>query len=160
MAGRLYTLSVLGLWLASMSWLVVEKVLPPLMGGDPPDYDAVLATAERPPDCWKIIWKDETIGFAGSKVVSHDDGGRELRSLVQFEQVPLDSMMSELLGMWATVVRPLLGGPAYRLDAQISTQVWFDQENRLEGIDTVLNLADMPELMTIRGHVTRKASWT
>src|SRR5512137_2113364 len=101
MLGRLYHLLVVLLWLASMTWLVVEKVLPPLLGGTPPDYDAVLAARDRAPDCWRIVWKEQTIGFAASRVIRPAGAEREMRSVVQFEKLPLEELLAELLAVFA-----------------------------------------------------------
>ena len=78
MASRVYQLFVVALWLSSMTWLMVEKVLPPLMGGNPPDYDAALFRPEPEPDYWKITWQERSIGFAASQVYPDREGGREI----------------------------------------------------------------------------------
>ena len=49
MYGRWYTTAVVFCWLASMTWLVTTKILPPLQLGDPPSYAAIVA-AQRGPE--------------------------------------------------------------------------------------------------------------
>ena len=42
-------------WLATMTWLVVEKVLPGLQQGEPPNIRSVYAAADREPQVgWKV----------------------------------------------------------------------------------------------------------
>ena len=42
MYSRWFNAAVVVLWLATMSWLVTEKVLPPLLVGEPPSYHQVI----------------------------------------------------------------------------------------------------------------------
>jgi hypothetical protein len=151
----MYHLLVFVLWLTAMSWLVVEKVLPPVLGGSPPDYDSVLTDATPEPVCWRIRWNDETLGSVASQVVEHPDGISEMRSVVRFDSLPLESMLSELLGVLAKVAQPLMGGAEdYRITAVLATQLWFDDERRLQGFHTILDLGDVEGFVTIRGRVT------
>jgi hypothetical protein len=155
MLGRLYQLLVVLLWLASMTWLVVEKVLPPLLGGTPPDYNAVLAARGQAPDCWRIVWKEQTIGFAASRVIEPAGADREIRSVVQFEKLPLEELLAELLGVFAKLTAPLLGGHSnYRIDALLATRLLFDDQRRLKEFRTRLDVGEMASLLSIRGTVT------
>ena len=42
MLSRWSNIAIVLFWLATMSWLVVTKFLPPLRIGQPPDYHAIL----------------------------------------------------------------------------------------------------------------------
>ena len=155
MPERLYHLLVFVLWLASMSWLVAEKVLPPLLGGHPPEYDAILGARDQAAVCWRIVWKEQTIGYAASRVVEPASGEREMRSVVQFEKLPLEELMAQLLGLFAKFTAPLLGGQSgYPIDALLATRLLFDEQRRLKEFRTRLDLGGIPGLMTIRGRVT------
>ena len=76
MFGRIFNGLVVVFWMIAMTWLLAEKVIPPMLGGDPPDYQSVLEPAdeEKLPDAWKIRWKDKTVGFAASRVELRPDG--------------------------------------------------------------------------------------
>lgn len=150
MASRVYQLFVVALWLSSMTWLMVEKVLPPLLGGTPPDYDAALLQAEPAPDYWKLSWQDRPIGFAASRVFHDRQDGRELRSAVQFENVPLDALVSQLLGPW-TRMFGLAGDADLRISATLGTRVWFDAAGVLTGFQTRLLLKDSPVQIVAHG---------
>jgi hypothetical protein len=77
MGSRVFNTAVILVWLAAMSWLVVEKVLPPLQVGEPPNYRAILADqANRSAVCWSIRWNDKLIGFAASMVVTRNSQPR------------------------------------------------------------------------------------
>ena len=49
MHSRWYSVAVVLLWLATMGWLVSQKVLPSLVIGEPPDYQAILAVQRGAP---------------------------------------------------------------------------------------------------------------
>ena len=153
MASRVYQLFVVALWLSSMTWLMVEKVLPPLMGGTPPDYGAALFRPEADPDYWKITWQERSIGFAASQVFPDREGGRELRNAAQFENVPLEALMAQVLGSW-TRVFGLAGDADLRISATIGTRMWFDATGNLTGFQTRLILKDSPVLVLVHGKVS------
>ena len=154
MAARLYYLFVVLFWLASMSWLVVEKVVPPLMGGSPPDFRSALAEPEEEPDFWKITWNGRRIGFVITQIMDGDNGTRERRGVVRFEDLPLESMLSELLGAFAPFAQPLLGTTQdYEIQAVLATRLAFDEDRRLTGFRTVLDLAETPSFLTVNGRV-------
>ncbi|MFV1964218.1 MAG: hypothetical protein ACC628_02255 [Pirellulaceae bacterium] len=155
MAARLYYLLVFLFWLAAMTWLIVEKVMPPMLGGNPPDYRSALAEPEEEPDCWKITWNGQSIGLVVTQIVDRAPRGREMRSVVRFEDLPLESMMSELLGAFASFAGPLLGTtPDYKIQAVLATRLAFDENRRLTEFSTVLDLAETPGFLTVSGRVT------
>lgn len=154
MTHKIYHATVILLWLVAMTWLVVEKVLPPLMGGDPPDYNSVLAARDPPPVWWKITWNDETMGYAGSRVVTHGPQGSEMRSVVQLEKVPMESILSELMGAMARFMTSWRSRQAdLRIDALVATQLWFDAERRVSAFHTRVGFGEIEDALTIDGVV-------
>ena len=56
MSSRWFNTAVVVLWLATMSWLVKEKVLPPLLIGEPPSYPEIIEAQNRePPVGWEVF---------------------------------------------------------------------------------------------------------
>ena len=49
MSSRWFTLVVVLFWVATMSWLVVMKVSPPLVRGEPPNYQRIVAQVQKHP---------------------------------------------------------------------------------------------------------------
>ena len=90
MMHRLYPIAVVVFWLATMSWLVVAKVVPTLRGGDPPNHLAADVAQRRglPPTVWEMRWNFSEIGWAASKVGEQPDGATEILSRVQFTEAP------------------------------------------------------------------------
>jgi hypothetical protein len=140
-------------WLASMSWLVVAKVAPPLVGGQAPDYRAPLAEAPRnpPPVAWRLLWEERDIGHAVTRIRPADQGGTELRSLVQFKQLDVQKGLQQLLGPFSRLL-PSLGND-FRLDLAIASRVQFDRQQAIRGLDSSIQVADMPHVLNLHGAV-------
>jgi len=93
MYNRAFNVAVVILWLTTMTWLVSQKVLPPLLVGEPPHYKSVLeAKATEPSVGWKLVCEGRPVGSAWSRLVRHDNDVREIRSRVCFEELPLDKI--------------------------------------------------------------------
>jgi hypothetical protein len=148
MGSRAFNTAVVLVWLAAMSWLVIEKVLPPLQVGEPPNYKAILAgAAEQPPVCWAIRWNDQPIGFAASVIITRDDNMREIHSRVFFSQLPLDQMAPGWLG---AIVRPMLASVG-TLDMDAQSQLQIDPLDHLAGFESKVRLANIPEAIRMTG---------
>ena len=63
MANRIFVSAVVVLWLGSMSWLMVDKVLPSFQDGEPP-----IAAGLEPGVhvAWQVYWSDRPVGYAAS----------------------------------------------------------------------------------------------
>ncbi len=66
MEHRWFKVVVVLFWMGTMTWLVVEKVLPPLYRGEPPSIQSVYGGMEpdSPPVCWTVSWDNKPIGWA------------------------------------------------------------------------------------------------
>lgn len=122
MYGRLYWTGVIGLWLASMSWLVVHKVLPPLQFGDPPSYGSVLRSEEAArPVGWKMLFNDRPLGWAITSVEKTPEGGASLHSHVRFNRLPLGEMgPSWLFALWWVIDQPV---PPVKMDVESTVEI-------------------------------------
>lgn len=143
-----YNVLLIGLWLAMMSWLVVAKVLPPLLRGEPPTYRTILA-AENSQVAWDITCDDRSIGFATSTVVPLEDGVKELRSEVNFWELPLESISPLRLGAFVRLPDGQTQGVS--LVAKAAFEV--DPLGRLLGFDSTLELGLLPEPIHVHGAV-------
>lgn len=156
MSNRWFNAGVLVFWLVAMSWLLAEKVLPPLMMGEPPDYDAALAVGEEavdpPPVCWRLQWDGRVIGTAASRPVATADGA-ELRSVVRFTRLPVKNLIGQLLGAMAPLVNASLGEDEFTPNMLVATRLQFDHERQLDNFQTVVDLPDMPQFIDLDGQV-------
>ena len=91
MNSRWYNTAVVVLWLATMSWLVTEKVLPPLLVGEPPSYRQIIEAQNRdPPVGWQVLWKGQPLGWALTDTKLQPNGlTTEIHGRVHFDALPL-----------------------------------------------------------------------
>ena len=150
MLNRWYVIAVLACWLASMGWLLVEKILPTLREGDRPQYVDVLPDVEAPPRevRWAIHYGDRILGQARSLSIREDDGSGRMESTVQFDKLPLREIMSNLLGALGTLLNPLLAGnddPSMTVESKMEV----NSEGRLDSFVTDLSIVDLPNLIRV-----------
>jgi hypothetical protein len=141
-------------WLATMSWLVVVKILPPLRVGEPPSYGSVLQqSVEQQPVCWSIRLQDKSIGWAASKTVRRKDGITELYSRVYLADLPLDELAPGWLG---SVLKPALRnfGP---LDVDKKSRLVIDPLGRLVGFDSRVRVGEIPDVIKVQGQIEGSA---
>ena len=141
MGNRIFVAVVVLLWATTMSWLVVDKILPPFLQGEPPKA----GTLRDEPVCWDISFEDRPIGHAVSQLVPGAMATTELHSRVLLEDVPLREMapqwMSSLVGSMGHV----------RLDTR--TRLTLDSLGNLSSFQTKVWLNELPSVVRISGHV-------
>lgn len=162
MFGRLFTGIVIVFWAVTMIWLFSEKVIPPLLDGDPPDYASVLTAShdDELPEVWRLRWTEggqdqvTTIGYAVARSVAHPNGRIDRLSYVEFEDLPLDTILSELLGPLSAVMKPIMQDTrGLELDMTVATRMRFDKEKRLTSFDTTIDVGDIEDFLKLRGGV-------
>lgn len=156
MFGRIFNGLVVVFWMIAMTWLLAEKVIPPMLGGDPPDYQSALepATQEKLPDAWKLRWKERTVGYAASRVEERATGELDRMTFVEFKDLPLESILSEMLGPVAAIVKPLLqSSHGLDLDMIVATRMTFDRDHKLSRFDTTIDLSDYQDFLRLEGTV-------
>jgi hypothetical protein len=109
-------------WCATTSWLVVAKILPSLVPGSPPGYQALYASNNRLiPVAWTVLWKDQPLGWAISRSSRGGDGSLAVESLLHFDRLPI----GEMLPAWT---KPLVGAAIDR-----GAQFAFESRGALAG---------------------------
>ena len=109
-------------WCVTTTWLVVAKILPSLLPGSPPGYQALYASNNRLiPVAWGVLWKDQPLGWAVSESVRDDDGGVGVETILHFERLPID----ELLPGWmkTLVGRALDGSVVFDFEARSTLSI-------------------------------------
>ena len=94
MANRVFVSAVIVLWLGSMSWLMVDKILPSLHEGEAP-----LAAGYEPgvPVAWKVYWGDRPVGTAASVRRPGVLNTTSIENRVVLEDVPLLDLVPVLM---------------------------------------------------------------
>jgi hypothetical protein len=150
MGNPAFNVIVVLFWLATMSWLVVAKIIPPLRIGEPPTYSTIVEeSTSEPPACWAIRMKGRTIGWAANAVVRQPEGISSFYSRVYLAELPLD----ELAPAWvSTILRPVF--PNLNL-VDLDKQSWFsvDPLGRLSDFESRVRLAGIPDAIRVSGTV-------
>jgi hypothetical protein len=132
---RIFVAVVVVLWLVTMSWLVVVKILPPLDQGLPPSYRGLRAGTEA---CWRIFWNDRPLGWAVNRVEEGSHDTRDIRARVLLSQVPLADLAPSLIASFVEGVGNI------SLDAK--SRVELDTLGNLSGFETTLAVNDVPTI--------------
>lgn len=154
MGNHPFNVIVILFWLATMSWLVVAKILPPLRLGDPPSYTTVLQEgADLSPVCWSIRLQDRSIGWAASKTVRRKDGITEMYSRVYLSDLPLDELVP---GWLSSVLKPSLGNFGL-LDIDKKSRLVIDPLGRLVGFDSRVRIGEFFDVIKVQGQIEGSA---
>jgi len=150
MNSRWYNTTVVVLWLATMSWLVVKKVLPPLLVGEPPSYQQVVEAQNRdPPVGWNVLWKGKQLGWALTDTKLQPTGLTEIRGRVHFDTFPIGAMMP----IWLQPFLGLVKKPVDQLRMDASSELLIDTFGRLLRFDSAVQLHPLIEKISMRGTV-------
>ena len=150
MGTRFYNSVVVVFWMATMSWLLVDKLWPTLRVGDPPNYHNILKAQQgETTNAWAIHWNDRLAGWSLGKLVQNDTQMRELHSRVFIAELPLEQMVPRWLG---GVIKPILHR-AGRLDMDMSGRLDIDPLGRVAGFASSMRLAGIKDAVTVRGTV-------
>jgi hypothetical protein len=151
MQPRWFNIAVLVLWLLTMGWLVTEKVLPPLLIGEPPKYENVIdATANEPgePVAWDLSINNKPLGWASSQTAARDDGVVELVSQVHLQRFPL----AELAPTWLANMLDPDGSGQGEMQVDMLTTVEL-VANKLRSFHTAVDLGSLKDAIRIQGEV-------
>ena len=150
MYSRWYNVAVVLLWLATMSWLVVDKVVPPLLIGDPPNRRTILeAKRHEPPVGWKIAFNQRSLGWALSTTTRQPSGLTEIGSRVHFDEVPL----GELIPNWLRGLMRLGDLPLGELQMDAESNLVVDALGQLSRFQSTVRLAPLDNLVKLSGEV-------
>ena len=142
MANRAFVFAVVVLWLGSMSWLMIDKILPSLHEGEPP-----LAAGFEPgvPVAWKVSWGDREVGYAASKRTPGVLGTTNLENRVVLEDVPLLDLVPALM-------RRVVGDiGSMKFDAR--TTLEFDSLDNFSKFESRVAINEVSSVLELDGKV-------
>ncbi len=135
MYSRWVNTAVVLLWLSAMSWLVIQKVLPPLLVGDPPNYRTILeARQDEPPVGWEISLDDRALGWAISSTTEMPGESVQISSKVHFDRLPVHALLPGWIGTAIQLSDSELG--ELRMDAESTLTV--DMLGHLVAFESIL----------------------
>jgi len=142
MANRVFVCAVIVLWLGSMSWLLIDKILPSLHEGEPP-----LAAGFEPgvPVAWKVSWGDREVGYAASMRTPGVLGTTNLENRVILEDVPLLDLVPALM-------RRVVGDiGSMKFDAR--TTLEFDSLDNFSKFESRVAINEVSSVLELDGKV-------
>jgi hypothetical protein len=150
MHARWYSITVVLLWMVTMGWLVVEKVAPALLQGDPPTRAKIIAKdLNSPPVGWKMSLKAQRLGWALSETKPQATGLNEIRGRVHFT-MPLQDLMP---GWAQPFFSRLLEKPPAHLRIEARSVLTIDPLGRLVRFDSTVQLDPLNQTIGLRGTV-------
>jgi hypothetical protein len=150
MGTRSFNLIVILFWLATMSWLVAAKVLPPLRVGEPPNYVSIIEQSqEQAPVCWSIHLQDRKVGWAAIRIIHRADGITDLYSRVYLGELPWDEMAPGWLGAVLKPVFDDLGA----LDFDKCSRLVIDPLGRPVAFELRVRMGNLPDAIKVLGQI-------
>lgn len=120
MFSRWYTIAVALFWMAAMGWLFQQKLLPPLLVGDPPNYRTILneEVADDLPVSWDVFLNDRELGKAVTRIERQKENVAvsEIQSMVDLNDLPLREIAPAVFNLFSK----LLGDDPNSVDSRIS----------------------------------------
>ena len=130
MTSRWSSIAVCLLWAITMGWLIAEKVLPPLMLGEPPSYRAIAyARSDQATIGWNVLVNDKRVGSAVSTAVKTAEGSTEIQSHVHFDYLPVEEMAPRGL---RALVGPVIAPQAGRVPMDCRSTLTVDRGGPLD----------------------------
>lgn len=142
MGNRIFLGVVIVLWVSTMSWLMVARILPPFFHGEPPTRGR---PEPGPPVCWRIEYDNRPVGIAVSQVVDGVMGTTEIHSRVRVEGIDLHEMAPQWMNYLVRQVGEI------RFDTR--TRLALDSLDQLAWFDTRVWLNDFPIVVKMTGRV-------
>jgi hypothetical protein len=150
MYSRWFNAAVVVLWLSAMGWLVMAKVLPPLLVGTPPSYDTILqAQRGEPPVGWRMIFNGKELGWALSTASALPDRMTEVRSWVHFDRIPLEDLTPD----WLRALVPLPVEPIGNLEMDARNTMLVDPLGRLASFQSEVRVSPLKTLVKMSGEI-------
>jgi hypothetical protein len=143
MANRVFVAAVIVLWLGSMSWLMVDKILPTYYDGQAPlaaGFETNVHVA------WKVSWGGRPVGHAASIRLQGVANTTTLENRVVLEDVPLLDLVPALM-------RQVVGEMGrMKLDAR--TTLEFDSLDNFANFHSRVSINDISPVLQLNGEVT------
>ncbi len=150
MHSRWFEVAVVLLWLATMSWLVSQKIVPPILTGRPPNYRTIVeARQSEPPVGWNMLCNNRSIGWGLSSTVSLPHELTEIRSRVHFARLPLE----EVAPGWLGRMFKQLDEPRFKLSLDVKSILTIDPLGRLSYFESAVKLDPLDQKIKIDGTV-------
>jgi hypothetical protein len=145
-----YALLVVVFWLVTTGWLFVTKIIPTLLPGTPPGYQALYTTDGRLlPVAWTVQLDGETLGWATSRADRLAAGGMRVESLLHFDRLPLD----EVLPAWTRLLVRQSFPQSTVLTLEAAGRLEINGKGQLTSFSSTIDLPDGMDRILLTGTV-------
>ncbi|MEQ8211172.1 MAG: hypothetical protein RH917_15200 [Lacipirellulaceae bacterium] len=142
MLNRAFILATVVLWLGSMAWLVVDKIMPSFYDGDLPVASGLNANE---PVAWEVEWSGKHVGFAVSLLREGIQGTTEVHNQLALDEVP----MLELAPAWMRSTVEGMGN----LRFVAKTRIEFDSLDNFSAFESGISINDVAGIVKMSGRV-------
>ncbi|MEN0110020.1 MAG: hypothetical protein AAF805_04790 [Planctomycetota bacterium] len=139
---KLYAAGIVLFWLAAMTYLVVDRILPP-WGGDPAPISRIVRQQE--PLAWRVAVDGHPVGVAVLQAVPTPVGSTDVLSTLELDRVPAPKSPP----IWLAPLVKSIGDVGVSLD----TCSRFDAFGSLVSFDTSLQITDYAQQIRLSGAV-------
>lgn len=146
MGNKIFVAVVSLLWGATMSWLLVAKILPPFFNGDPPSTGVPLKNQAV---AWSIEVDGASVGYAVSQMVPGALDTTEVHSRVSLTDIPL----REIAPHWMASLVQNIGD----IHLDMRTRTTIDPLGNLASFDTKVWVNELPSAIRMLGTVRDEA---
>lgn len=137
-------------WCVTSGWLLVEKILPSLLPGSPPGYQAIYASGKGlMPVAWTVQWNERPIGWAIAETERTPLGGLLVDSRMHFDRLPLDEVVPPWTRLLVRNVLPKGGG--FTFDAR--GRLTIDGAGKLRSFMSIVSVPGADDQILLKGVV-------
>jgi hypothetical protein len=141
---------VIGFWLVTSGWLLTAKILPTLLPGSPPGYQAFYVPGRTiQPVAWSVHWNEVPVGWALMEAARNADGGLDVTNRLQLHRLPI----GDVLPAWA---ESFLTGvlPQQDMGLESAGTLTIDERGSLSRFSSVVSIPGMGEQVVLDGTVS------
>lgn len=142
MANRVFVCAVIVIWLGSMSWLMVDKILPSLHEGEAP---IAAGYEQNVPVAWRVYWGDRAVGHAASVRQQGVLNTTNIFNRVELADVPLLDLVPALM---RRVV-----GEIGNMKFVASTRLEFDSLDNFSKFTSQVSINEITPVLEMSGEV-------
>jgi hypothetical protein len=141
---------VIVFWCLTTGWLVVAKILPSLLPGSPPGYQAIYsANGGLIPVAWTVLWKEQSIGWAVSDSERDASGQVTVETALKFDRLPIEQLLPAMIKPWMGRVL----GRAAPVDVEARGTMLIDPRGQLQEFRSVVELPGGVDRVVLDGTV-------
>jgi hypothetical protein len=135
-----------------MSWLMVRKVLPPLLVGEPPSFQKIVAAQKLElPVGWDIFLNDRRLGWAVTRTTPQPGGETELRGHLHFDRLPV----AEMTPGWLHTLLNLVEQRQAAITLDTRSTATISAQGRLSQFQSAVRIDPLEDSIRLCGRVEK-----